>query len=380
MPKRATGLTKKGGIWQIDKQVRNYGRLCESTGTGSLEEAEQYLNRKLDQLRQQIVYGVRQKRLFREAAARYLETNIQKKSIETDAIHLRQLVEWIGDIPINQIHDGTLRPFIEHRLKGGKKKKTVNLALQVVRRILNLAARSWRDDFGKTWLETSPLITMLKVDDARPPYPLSWEEQTHLFKHLPPHIQRMALFNVNCGNREDEVCQLQWDWEVDIPELDTSLFIIPGGVVKNEEERLVVLNRVAASVIDGCRVQHQKYVFTWKRGPKGEALPTKSINNTAWVKGRQMAIDHYEEAFGYPAPQGFRTLHVHDLKHTFGRRLRAAGVSLETRKVLLGHKNGDITTHYSAPEIQELIDAANRVCFDKSRKSPELTVLKRKMG
>lgn len=87
--------------------------------------------------------------------------------------------------------------------------------------------------------------------------------------------------------------------------------------------------------------------------------------------GRQLAIDHYEEAFGYPAPQGFRTLHVHDLKHTFGRRLRAAGVSLETRKVLLGHKNGDITTHYSAPEIQELIDAANRVCFDKSRESPE---------
>jgi len=52
---------------------------------------------------------------------------------------------------------------------------------------------------------------------------------------------------------------------------------------------------------------------------------------------------------------------VHDLKHTFGRRLRAAGVSLETRKVLLGHKSGDITTHYSAPEIAELLEAANRV-------------------
>ena len=28
---------------------------------------------------------------------------------------------------------------------------------------------------------------------------------------------------------------------------------------------------------------------------------------------------------------------------------------LETRKVLLGHKSGDITTHYSAPEIAELL-------------------------
>jgi integrase len=67
---------------------------------------------------------------------------------------------------------------------------------------------------------------------------------------------------------------------------------------------------------------------------------------------------------------------VHDLKHTFGRRLRAAGVELETRKVLLGHRNGDITTHYSAPELEELIEAANRVCNGKSGKTPALVVLK----
>ena len=69
---------------------------------------------------------------------------------------------------------------------------------------------------------------------------------------------------------------------------------------------------------------------------------------------------------------------MHDLKHTFGRRLRAAGVSLETRRVLLGHRNGDITTHYSAPELEELLLAANKVCEDKSGKSPALVVLKQK--
>ena len=63
---------------------------------------------------------------------------------------------------------------------------------------------------------------------------------------------------------------------------------------------------------------------------------------------------------------GLRQVRVHDLKHTFGRRLRAAGVPLETRKVLLGHKNGDITTHYSAPELEELIEAVNKVCTEKS--------------
>jgi integrase len=37
---------------------------------------------------------------------------------------------------------------------------------------------------------------------------------------------------------------------------------------------------------------------------------------------------------------------VHNLRHSFGRRLRGAGVPLETRKLLLSHANGDITTHY----------------------------------
>jgi hypothetical protein len=40
---------------------------------------------------------------------------------------------------------------------------------------------------------------------------------------------------------------------------------------------------------------------------------------------------------------------------SFGRRLRAAGMPNEIRKVLLGHKNSDITTHYSAPEMEELL-------------------------
>jgi hypothetical protein len=67
---------------------------------------------------------------------------------------------------------------------------------------------------------------------------------------------------------------------------------------------------------------------------------------------------------------------VHDLKHTFGRRLRAAGVSFEGRQDLLGHRSGRITTHYSAAELSKLIEAANRVC-ESDRRQPELVVLRR---
>jgi hypothetical protein len=88
----------------------------------------------------------------------------------------------------------------------------------------------------------------------------------------------------------------------------------------------------------------------------------------------------YQERFGEPAPEGFRTLHVHDLRHTVGRRLRAAGVALETRQAILGHKSRSITTHYSAAELRELLDAMEFIATDNLRESHALTLLKRKAG
>ena len=54
--------------------------------------------------------------------------------------------------------------------------------------------------------------------------------------------------------------------------------------------------------------------------------------------------------------------------------VRSAGGSLETRKLLLGHKNGDITTHYSAAQTGELIAATNRICSAKG--TPRITLLR----
>jgi integrase len=369
---KVPGLRKRGRIWHIDKQIRGYGSLCESTGSNDLEEAQRYLAKRYEEIRQASVYGIRPTRTFREAATKYLLEHQSKASIDMDALFYRQLDPYIGDLSLDQVHDGTLSRFIESRLTAGKKPKTVNLALSTVRRTLNLAARKWRDEHGLTWLQTAPLISMLPLTDQRQPYPLSWEEQRLLFQALPGHLQRMALFKVNTGTRDQEVCRLRWDWEIHIPELDTSIFLIPGAFVKNREDRVVVLNEVAARVIEEVRGQHPDFVFTYK------GKPIETMHNNGWQTARKRAAETYQAELGELAPEGFRNIRVHDLKHTFGRRLRAAGVSLETRKVLLGHTTGDITSHYSAPELSELIEAANRVCAGHSGKTPALTLIKHK--
>ena len=224
--KRSPGLRKRGPIWHLDKQVRGFGRIHESTGTGDLEEAERYLAHRLAEIRQAVVYGIRPQRRFREAATKYLLEHTEKRSIADDALHLRQLDPYIGDLTLERVRDGTLGRFVEARLAKGVKAKSVNNALGVARRILNLAARRWRDEAGLTWLETAPLLSMLPGGDAREPYPLSWDEQRLLLAELPAHLARMALFKVNTGTRDGEVCGLRWEREVAVPEFGTSVFLI----------------------------------------------------------------------------------------------------------------------------------------------------------
>ena len=55
--------------------------------------------------------------------------------------------------------------------------------------------------------------------------------------------------------------------------------------------------------------------------------------------------------------------------------MRAAGVGFEDRKLLLGHKTGHVTTHYSAPEIGALIEASEKVGELGSRKTHALTIV-----
>ena len=86
------------------------------------------------------------------------------------------------------------------------------------------------------------------------------------------------------------------------------------------------------------------------------------------------------EQYGKACPDGFRSIRVHDLKHTYGHRLRVAGVSFEDRKVLLGHKADHVTTHYSAPEIGALIEASEKVCALQSRQSHALSVVRGRLN
>lgn len=112
--KRSPGLRLRGEVWHIEKRVNGI-QLCESCRTGNLGEAEAYLAKRVEEVRKATQFGVRPRRKWNQAATHYLETNMHKASIADDATHLKQMDSFIGNLWLDQVHDATLRPFIEAR-------------------------------------------------------------------------------------------------------------------------------------------------------------------------------------------------------------------------------------------------------------------------
>jgi hypothetical protein len=60
------------------------------------------------------------------------------------------------------------------------------------------------------------------------------------------------------------------------------------------------------------------------------------------------------------------------------QKTKGAYLSFEDRQDLLGHKSGRITTHYSKPELENLVADANRVCPDEWNKNGTVVLMKEK--
>lgn len=360
---RTRGITLENDGSRTINKVWRGERIFNRLGRVSQEEAERWLAAEISRREAERQGECRRsdRPLFADCARRYLIESKSKRSVEAIAWNIQLLLPYIGTLPIDRVHDGTLEPFIEDRLAGGMQvgdgdplrpstPTTVNRSLEVVRTVLNRAARAWRTDAGRPWLDMAPpLITML-TEDRRPPYPINWEEQDRLFKLLPAHLERTAMFAVNTGLRDDNVVGLRWAWERFVPEVKRSVFIIPPSEFKTGVSHVAILNDAAWSVIEEQRRRRtddadtgstKEYVFAWK----GDRVD--GMNNTAWQNARKKA--------------GLTQVRVHDLRHTFATRLRLAGVPQEDRNALMGHGGVSMAEHYAAGDIGRLIKLANRV-------------------
>ena len=354
------------GSRSVDKQYQGT-RIFERLGKVTQDEAESWLRQRQAELDAERANLLRcgDQQLFAAAAQKYLIESERKKlrSLETVAYHVSLLLPYVGSMALVDVCNDSLQPFIDERLDEDEvKPSTVNRTLEVARTIMNRAARLWRTN-GKPWLATAPLIEMLdEKATRRQPYPITWQQQANLLPRLPVHLQRMVLFALSTGARDANVCRLRWDWERPVPELGRSVFVIPPAEFKTNRTHVLILNDAAWSIVEACRGLHPDFVFTYRRervknhhlDPAMDYKPVATMNNTAFQNARAAA--------------GLERMRVHDLRHTFGQRLRDAGVPEEDRALLLGHAIEGMPQHYATATIARLVEMANKVkeTFDRT--------------
>jgi hypothetical protein len=258
---RTQGITvDTNGNFTIDKENRGV-RIYLRLGRLSQEDTEHRLDAEITRVESELEHKVASRPRFADCAARYLTESQHKRSVSLVAWHIRLLYPYLGNLEVNRVHDRALEPFITDRRSTGVTATTINRSLEVVRTILNRAARAYRDDDGRPWL------------DAVPP--------------------------------------------------------------------VVILNDAAWSIVQAQRGLDPIWVFPCR----GQRMTT--MNNTAWQRARQEV--------------GLRAVRIHDLRHTFACRLRAAGVSAEDREALLGHANHSMAGHYASADVGRLLKQANLV-------------------
>lgn len=275
-------------------------------------------------------------RLFSEAADKYMREKRGISDYKGICAAMQNVAPYINHLPIIDVDNDALETFKADRLKTVRA-GTVNKDLLYVSAVLNRAARLWR------WIPQAPLI--LHVDGPKAvPWVLSRNEQDELFKRLPGYIERAALFAVNTGVRQSELFGL--DWRNEVRHENVMGFILRK--TKNGQQRFCVCNSIARSVIESQRGIHSTRVFPSDDKKSARRNTVNYYWHMAWV------------ASGLP-DEKLILKGMHNLRHTFGHRLRASGVSESDVGTLLGHHNANITSHYSQPDIERLTELSERV-------------------
>lgn len=307
-------------------------------------------------------------RTFAEACTRYLQELQCKPGGKSRAAQsIDAVAPYIAHLCLIDVDDEAMQTFKEDRRLGRgaftapAMAGTINKDLTQVVTILNKAAKVWR------WLPLAPKIEHVRGGE-RKAYPFTWEEQDALFSKLPTGWDcGAALFAVNTGVRKSELFGLKWSDRRWVPDLDIKnadgtvkerMYVFLLGDTKNGEERAVICNSIARRAVGyqerfqakwNCRTD---YVFP-SMTPQGKPKNTKCrgagiVWDDAW-KEAKLPVDKYVK-------RG-----IHNCRHTFAHRLRAAGVPQEDRNALLGHARTNLAEHYATPDIERLLAHAEKV-------------------
>jgi len=268
-----------------------------STGTADKSAAEEFERKLRDDAWRQSRLGI-VRRSWNEATERWLKERASKRSIERDREAFAAVAPYLDGALLDELTKeqlGKLRQALELPDEKGtiRKPATVLRILAPVKSVLR-ACVAW------DWLTEAPSIAMPKVERGEPAH-VSRAQFEKLYRELPPHVQAMARFSIETGQRYSAVAKLKWS-AVDLKRRHA---FISSATSKSKKPIALPLSAAAVAALKAQRGKHETFVFAYPKTVDGVEqwhAPIGSVK-TAWLKAVKRA-----------GLQGFRW---HDLRHTW---------------------------------------------------------------
>jgi integrase len=340
---QATSMARKRGLyrrkdsryWWLHVVFPDGRRLCQNTRCVDRVEAEAFAARHLSGSPPGRKPQEPSTFTWPQAVARYLEECAEKKSLPDDRDHLKKLATFLCFQRLDAVDMTALQPFIRNRKeKDEVRNATVNRALEIVRRILNLAHQDWR------WIPAVPKIRMLKEPRRRVRF-LRREEAERLLDTMPKHLKPIVRFALATGCRASEIFGLEWN-RVD---LARKIAWLDHRATKSGEGRGIPLNTDAIAALQSTLDQHSRWCFTFA----GKRIRKST---TAWDRARQRA--------------GIEDFRFHDLRHTWASWHVQSGTSLQELMELGGWKSYEMVLRYAHLAPEKLSSVAKRIEWQPS--------------
>ena len=335
--KRELYRRKDSRYWWVSLVLPDGRRLSQSTGCVDRRDAEAFVVRLRSESLESPKHQESDSFAWSQAVVRYLEECAEKKTLPDDRDHLKKLAPYLRSRRLDAVDMTALQPFIRDRRENdGVTNATINRALEIVRRILNLAHQDWR------WIPAVPKIRMLKEPRRRVRF-LRRDEANRLLDAMPKHMKPIVRFALSTGCRAGEIFGLEWN-RVD---LTRKVAWLDHGATKSGEGRGIPLNSDAIAALQSTLGQHPRWCFPFA----GKRIQKSS---TAWDRARQRA--------------GIEDFRFHDLRHTWASWHVQSGTSLPELMELGGWKSYEMVLRYAhlAPEPRRPPQTPPPVCGSKS--------------
>jgi integrase len=236
----------------------------------------------------------------------------------------KYLTPFFGKLMLDQIDEEQIARFKAAQIKKGRKAKTVNNYLTVLRKAL-VTAKEWKR------LQAVPVVKWLETEPPTFDF-LTREESDRLLSAVPKEDLAIVAVALKAGLRRGELLALEWG---DVDFTNAKIYVRRsawrGKVTrpKGGRHREVEMSPKLQEILKAHRHLKGKLVFSNPDGSMMTRDEIKRIIPTACKKA------------------GLRPLRWHALRHSFASQLTMDGVPLRVVQELLGHATIEMTMRYA---------------------------------